>query len=187
MEKLTIDESLLSLVAWHFRNEDTPPPNPPAGAFATRTATGGRKPYTYHSSNNTVVDIDKDTGKVISRGNGGATITVTDSDRQTASYPVQASSVHYVFGTGIFGTYTSCADAATAQGGSIPSLAEWRSYRDNYQGADQPDEWCWTSTRADKERRWAINPKSGEEKQLLDIAIGGGTANGFGMRLAPTL
>ncbi|NTZ95577.1 hypothetical protein FCH79_09620 [Pseudomonas koreensis] len=79
MEKLTIDESLLSLAAWNFRNQDLPPHTPPEGAFATRTAAGGREPYTYHSSK-IIVDLDETTGKVISRGNGRATITVTDSD-----------------------------------------------------------------------------------------------------------
>lgn len=187
MDKLIIDESLLSLDAWHFRNKDLPPTNPPEGAFATRTATGGRTPYIYHSSNNDIVDLNGASGKVISRGNGRATITVKDSDGQTASYPVEASNVHLVFGTGLFSTYTQCANAAIEQGGTIPSLEQWRSFMNNYQNLEQPDEWCWSSTPGDINRRWAINRKSGEEKQLLDFGDGGQTANGFGIRPATAL
>lgn len=187
MNKLIIDESLLSLDAWHFRNKNLPPPNPPEGAVAARTATGGRTPYIYHSSNNDIVDLNGASGEVISRGNGRATIMVTDSDGQTASYPVEASNVHLVFGTGIFGTYTQCANTAIEQGGTIPSLEQWRSYMNNYRGVEQPDEWCWSSTSGDINRRWAINRKSGEEKQLLDLGFGGETASGFGIRPAHTL
>lgn len=187
MDKLIIDQSLLSLNGWHFRNKDLPPSNPPEGAFAARTATGGRTPYIYHSSNNDIVDLNGASGEVISRGNGRATITVQDSDGQTASYTLEASNVQFLFGTGHFSTYTQCNNAAIEQGGTIPSLEQWRSYMNNYRGVEQPDEWCWSSTAGNTNQRWAINRKSGEEKQLRDFGFGGDSANGFGIRPAPTL
>lgn len=58
----------------------------------TRTAFGGRPPYTYTSSN-TAVAMVSSTGKVTPRANGAAIISVKDSAGQRAEYQVTMTNV----------------------------------------------------------------------------------------------
>ncbi|WP_367256313.1 Ig-like domain-containing protein [Pseudomonas sp. stari2] len=180
---LTINPATMSLNAWHFRDNDTPT-NPPAGAFGDRSASGGVLPYRYASSNPNVAEVNATNGRVISKGNGSATITVTDNANQTASYTVTTSNVDRLFGTGHFNTYTVCANTAANMGGRIPSLAEWRAVISNYSGRRTIERWCWASDSGGIGKRMVIFPATGQADTRLDIGIGGGTADGFGVRRA---
>lgn len=183
---LTINQGLMTLHARHFRHDATPT-NPPAGAYGDRSAIGGVLPYRYQSSNSNIAEVNATTGRVISKGNsngGTVTITVTDSANQTASYLVSTANVEKSFGTGQVNTYTECAKAAANQGGRIPSLAEWRAYISTYQGIRTIERWCWASDSAGFAKRWVIYPADGRTDTRIDIGIGGGTADGFGVRRA---
>ncbi|WP_323162207.1 Ig-like domain-containing protein, partial [Pseudomonas fluorescens] len=180
---LTINPATMSLNAWHFRDNDTPT-NPPAGAFGDRSASGGVLPYRYASSNPNVAEVNVSSGRVISKGNGSATITVTDNANQTASYTVTTSNVERLFGTGHFNTYTVCANTAASMGGRIPTLAEWRAFISNYGGRRTIERWCWASDSGGIGKRMVIFPATGQTDTRLDIGIGGGTADGFGIRRA---
>jgi hypothetical protein len=59
---------------------------------AQRVAKGGVKPYTYTSSNTAIARVQEH-GVVWSRGNGTATISVTDATGATLSYPITVSGV----------------------------------------------------------------------------------------------
>ncbi|WP_339547298.1 Ig-like domain repeat protein [Pseudomonas sp. RA_35y_Pfl2_P32] len=176
---LAINTGHVSLSAWIFRSDATPT-NPPSGAFIDRHASGGVPPYRYASSNPAIAEVNSSTGRVISKGNGSAQITVYDNANQSASYPVSVSNVHRIFGTGAFSTYTQCHNAAVNQGGRIPSLAEWRSLI--ALGGPTESAWCWAADSAGFAKRWAIHPASGQAKALKDLGFGGDTANGFGIR-----
>jgi predicted secreted protein len=178
---LTINQTVMSLNAWHFRNSGVTPSNPPAGAYGDRSAQGGVPPYRYSTDNN-AAEVHTTTGRVISRGNGSATITVSDSAHQTANYQVTTSNVEVVFGTGQFSTYSHCSSVAASMGGRIPSLAEWRSFIANYGGRGPIERWCWASDSAGIGKRYVIYPATGQTDTRTDIGIGGGTADGFGIR-----
>jgi hypothetical protein len=138
----------MSLNAWHFRDGNTP-----TNSFRRLWRQIGkwrRAPYRYASSNPNVAEVNISSGRVISKGNGSATITVTDGANQTASYTVTTSNVDHLFGTGVFNTHP-CANAAAGMGGRIPSLAEWRAYINNYAGQRTIEGWCWASD-------WAASP-----------------------------
>jgi hypothetical protein len=113
---LVINTAHVSLSGWIFRSDHTPT-NPPAGSFIVRTASGGVPPYQYTSSNSAAAEVNASTGRVISKGNGSAVITVRDSAGQSAAYPVGVSNVFRIFGTHVFNTYTQCHNAAVSQGG----------------------------------------------------------------------
>ncbi|WP_252089040.1 Ig-like domain-containing protein [Pseudomonas sp. MWU13-3659] len=91
--RLSVSSSLLTLnglsvkyPAWRRVGPDS------NGNTAVRAATGGKPPYSYASSKPSVASVDSN-GKVTGNGNGGATITVTDSQRTCVSYEVQVSNV----------------------------------------------------------------------------------------------
>ena len=180
---LTINPAPMSLNAWHFRDGNTPT-NPPSGAFGDRSASGGVPPYRYASSNPNVAEVNVSSGRVISKGNDSATITVTDGANQTASYTVTTSNVDHLFGTGVFNTYTQCANAAAGMGGRIPSLAEWRAYINNYAGQRTIEGWCWASDSGGFAKRMVIYPATGQTETRPDFGGAGATAGGVGIRSA---
>ncbi|WP_409319644.1 Ig-like domain-containing protein, partial [Pseudomonas sp. KCJK9016] len=180
---LTINPATMSLNAWHFRDSGTPT-NPPAGAFGDRQASGGVPPYRYASSNPEVAEVNTTSGRVISKSNGSATITVTDNANQTAHYNVTTSNVERLFGTGHFNTYTVCANTAASMGGRIPSLAEWRAFISNYSGLRTIERWCWASDSGGVAKRMVIYPATGQTDTRVDFGFGGGTADGFGIKRA---
>ncbi|MHC3826896.1 hypothetical protein [Pseudomonas sp. G3-19] len=178
---LVINTEPVSLGGWIFRSDHTPT-NPPGGSFVDRQASGGVPPYQYSSSNSAAAEVNITNGRVISKGNGTAVVTVRDSANQTVSYPVSVSNVYRIFGTGAFNTYTQCSNAAANQGGRIPSLAEWHSYISTYACLATESAWCWAADSAGTGKRWAIYPATGETKALRDLGFGGDTANGYGIR-----
>ncbi|MHC8386091.1 hypothetical protein [Pseudomonas sp. LB3P14] len=180
---LTINTATMNLSAWHFRSGDTPS-SPAAGTFGDRSASGGVPPYRYSSSNSNIAEVNASSGRVISSGNGSATITAMDNVGQTASYNVATSNVDREFGTGHFSTYVHCANTAASMGGRIPSLAEWRALINIYSGRPNYQGWCWASDSGGIGKRMVIYPATGQTDTRLDLPFGGGTALGYGIRRA---
>jgi hypothetical protein len=183
---LIVDTSDLVLKARHLRAKATPA-HPPAGAFAQRSAAGGVAPYRYESSAPKIVEVDA-TGRVVSVGNGNATITVTDDAGQSVSYGVKTSNV-LTFVLFSFNTYTESAKAISNGGAHVPSLADWVALRANYGGnpgltytGGGRDHRCWAADASGFGKRWAIFPEDGRTVLLKDAGFGGDAANAFGMK-----
>jgi hypothetical protein len=94
----------------------------PSGTTVKRAASGGRPPYTYTSSNPAVAHVDGE-GLTSVRGNGGATISVTDASGESKSYTVAVTGVIECHGVGS-GNLTQMSSAASRIGGRIPSIHE---------------------------------------------------------------
>ncbi|URL58101.1 hypothetical protein IM816_16100 [Luteibacter flocculans] len=84
----------------------------------TRTAFGGRPPYTYTSSN-TAVAVVSSTGKVTPRANGTAIISVKDSAGQRAEYQVTMTNVLQVRYAGNM-PYQTALDDLASRGERMP-------------------------------------------------------------------
>lgn len=183
---LIVDTSNLVLNARHLRASATPA-HPPAGAFAQRPAAGGVAPYRYESSAPKIAEVDA-TGRVVSVGNGNATITVTDDAGQSVSYGVKTSNV-LTFVLFSFHTYTESAKAISNGGAHVPSLGDWGALRANY-GGDPGLTYtgggryhrAWATDAAGFGKRWAIYPEDGRKEALKDVGFGGDAANAFGMK-----
>ncbi|MGY2195768.1 hypothetical protein [Pseudomonas pergaminensis] len=63
------------------------------GNAQTRTAIGGKKPYTHTSESSAVAIVEASTGKVTGMSNGTTRIKVSDDSGQTVSYEVTVSNV----------------------------------------------------------------------------------------------
>lgn len=105
--------------------------NPPDKSFKYRTATGGKPPYRYTSSNPEVAQVDASSGKVSARSNGVAIITVTDMDGATVTYRVLVSGIYALtlLSAGL-NTYGVLRDIAIRYPGGalrIPTLQEWKT------------------------------------------------------------
>ena len=177
---LSIDPTPVSLTGVIHRNS-APVPNPPANSFVTRTASGGRPPYTYSTSNANVIEVDATSGRAVSYGSGSASVTVTDANHATASYPVTVSGVRMFEGLGSFNVWYWCRDRATERGGSLPTLAEWNALRANYNGTHMETGQAWSLDSAGTGKRWAITPSTGATAALRATSIGGDTAIGWGI------
>lgn len=97
-------------------------PTFPSGTTVHRIASGGRPPYTYSTSDAKVAVVAA-SGWTSVRGNGVATITVTDSAGEQQSYDVTVTGVIECHGVGS-GNYTQISNAAQRIGGRIPSIHE---------------------------------------------------------------
>ena len=94
----------------------------PSGTTVHRVASGGRPPYSYSTSDAKVAKVDA-SGLTSVRGNGMATITVTDAAGEALSYEVTVTGVIECHGVGS-GNYTQMSNAANRIGGRIPSIHE---------------------------------------------------------------
>ncbi|MFK7701990.1 hypothetical protein [Pseudomonas caspiana] len=104
--------------------------NPPSKSSAIRTATGGRPPYHYSSSNPAVAQVDSATGKVNARGNGIAVIVAMDQNGATVSYRVLVTGVYALEQVPMmFHTYGVCRKSAETKGLRIPTLQEWQTMK----------------------------------------------------------
>jgi len=92
------------------------------GTTLQRIASGGQPPYTYRSSNTLVAVVDGN-GLASVRGNGTATISVTDSLGASASYALTVTGVIHCLALGK-GKFGQVATAAAGQGGRLPSIQE---------------------------------------------------------------
>lgn len=94
----------------------------PSGTTVHRIASGGSPPYTYSTSDAKVAVVAA-SGWTSVRGNGVATITVTDSAGEQQSYDVTVTGVIECHGIGS-GNLTQISNAANRIGGRIPSIHE---------------------------------------------------------------
>lgn len=97
-------------------------PTFPTGTTVHRIASGGRPPYTYSTSDAKVAAVAA-SGWTSVRGNGVATITVTDSAGEQQSYDVTVTGVIECHGVGS-GNYTQISNAANRIGARVPSIHE---------------------------------------------------------------
>ncbi|SFW84614.1 Ig-like protein group 2 [Pseudomonas fluorescens] len=88
---LSIDQSEMKLNRLNYYNAPWPRRQPEVIDNEQRLASDGIPPYTYTSSNPDIATVNIGTGIVQGLRNGTSTITVTDSDGQTASYDVRVS------------------------------------------------------------------------------------------------
>jgi hypothetical protein len=77
----------------HVVSVDKPPVKLPAAARMTRLAQWGSGPYQYTSSDPAIASVDEQTGEVSARRNGACTISATDSQSQTRTYPLTVKGI----------------------------------------------------------------------------------------------
>lgn len=94
----------------------------PTNTTFLRTASGGQPPYTYSSSNSAIAPVDS-TGRVTSRANGSATITIRDSVGASGSYNVNVTGVVMVHYLGV-GNFPAMVNAAASRGLRVPGYVE---------------------------------------------------------------
>ena len=174
---LSIDPTPVVLSAVLVRSE-WPIPNPPAGTFLNRQASGGVPPYRYAAQNPMIVEINTQ-GTIISKNNGSTTITVIDQKGASVSYMVTVSGVLNLFGTGIKSFYPNVAAQAASMGGRVPSVAEWLNFivASNYGGAVDV---AWAADVSGS-NRYVVNTSTG----ALGTAPGGTVGyaySGYGVR-----
>lgn len=97
-------------------------PSFPSGTTIKRVPSGGVAPYTFTTSDAKVAKVDAE-GLVSVRGNGVATISVTDASGDSKSYVVTVTGVIECHGVGS-GNYTQMSNGAARIGGRIPSIHE---------------------------------------------------------------
>jgi hypothetical protein len=141
-------------------------PTFPAGTTLHRVASGGRPPYTYRSSDERVAVVD-DTGLTSVRGKGTATISVTDSQGASLSYPVTVTGVIHCVGLG-GGKYTEIEAMAARQQARVPSLEEMGQIHSAY-GNRWPmgHGYYWTSTVS----HYALLKRMMQVKDLVTGAV----------------
>ncbi len=107
-------------------------PSFPVDTTVQRTPSGGQKPYTYASSNENVAHVSED-GLTTARGNGAASISVTDARGQRLAYDVSVTGVIQCLGLGLGGgNFTTVSNAAAGQGARLPSIYELREIHGSY-------------------------------------------------------
>ncbi|MGY1891729.1 Ig-like domain-containing protein [Pseudomonas sp. SDT291_1_S447] len=101
------------------------------GTSVHHRASGGQPDYAYSTSNGNVAVVDKDSGLVTARGNGSATISVTDEAGQRKSYSVSVTGVTQCYGLGA-NWLSRISDEAKRRGLRLPSMAELRAINSAY-------------------------------------------------------
>lgn len=148
-EELGFDTSPVTLAGKIYLMPGAPDLLPafPAGTTVQRQASGGLGPYTYRSSDSLVAVVDGD-GLTSVRGNGQATISVTDAQGQRKHYEVTVTGVVHCLGVG-GGKYSQISAAAAAIGARIPSITELKEIYAAY-GNRWPmgNAYYWSSTVA---------------------------------------
>ncbi|RRV05671.1 hypothetical protein EGJ27_17835 [Pseudomonas sp. v388] len=121
---LQLDTSPVTLGGKVYLLPGTPDllPDFPTGTSIQRVASGGQAPYTYASSNTLIAKVDAN-GLTTVRGNGKATISVTDAAGDHKSFEVTVTGVIHCLGVGK-GSLAQMTAAAAGQGGRIPSITE---------------------------------------------------------------
>ncbi|RON97357.1 hypothetical protein BK672_03425 [Pseudomonas fluorescens] len=99
----------------HVVSVDKPPVKLPAAARMTRLAQWGSGPYQYTSSDPAIASVDTLSGEVTALRNGDCTISATDSQSQTRTYPLTVKGiveVHFLTHSADFqGMLTLCETA----------------------------------------------------------------------------
>lgn len=123
-DRLQFDTSPVTLSGRAFiisaRHDILPPFN--AGNSITRTALGGRPPYTYTSSNPAVAVVSA-AGQVTPRANGSASISVRDSAGATAAYTITFTGVVQVAYLGRM-SHQQAQSAVAGRGERLPADTE---------------------------------------------------------------
>ncbi|HEX8540658.1 MAG TPA: Ig-like domain-containing protein [Pseudomonas sp.] len=134
------------------------PSVPPPGTYIQRTATGGKPPYTYQSSNPAIASVDG-VGLVRARAQGITNISVSDTAGNSKSYQVTVTDVWRIEYIGDF----THANALKYQrpGGHLPSGAELQEIRVHYQGSWPHGERPWWSADVNGVDALAVNIPSG--------------------------
>jgi len=129
---LTLDPSPVTLSGKIYLIPASPDLLPafPAGTTVKRTASGGQAPYSYRSSNPLVAQVDNE-GLASVRGNGTATISVSDAMGETMSYQVIVTGVIHCVGLGN-GKFSQTSAAAASQGLRMPSMDELNQIFNTY-------------------------------------------------------
>lgn len=149
---------------------DVLPVSWPAGTTATRIPSSGVPPYSYSSSNTALVTVDAN-GKVFSRGNGGATITVRDAQGRSGAYTVQVSNVIVCGGFGL-NRYPWGKKDAEASGFRIPNMDELRSIYNLYPGIwPQGNDFYWSSNGYALNKNYVKNLVTGVEGYAVASVI----------------
>ncbi|MBO0496800.1 hypothetical protein J1G37_27205, partial [Pseudomonas sp. Marseille-Q1929] len=163
----------LSQRIWIWRDDANYPPHSGPGVF-TRSATGGKLPYTYSSSNTACAKVDQ-FGKVSIRGNGATSISVRDANNVTLSYSVSVTGVKYFMDFGGGGGYGESGKQASNKGGRLPSLAELREIYSMYGGESyrgQKHQAFWATDSAGFLARWGKNLYTGGEVTGSELGMG---------------
>ncbi|MEE4636770.1 Ig-like domain-containing protein [Pseudomonas alliivorans] len=131
-KELVFDTSPVTLAGKVYLIPSVPDllPSLPAGTSVRRQASGGQAPYRYTSSNPLVAKVDGN-GLTTVRGNGTATISVTDASGTSKSYQVTVTKVIHCLGLGS-GSLSQMSSAASAKGGRIPSINELKEIYATY-------------------------------------------------------
>ncbi|MEE4746580.1 Ig-like domain-containing protein [Pseudomonas alliivorans] len=131
-KELVFDTSPVTLAGKVYLIPSVPDllPSLPAGTSVRRQASGGQAPYRYTSSNPLVAKVDGN-GLTTVRGNGTATISVTDASGTSKSYQVTVTKVIHCLGLGS-GSLSQMSSAASAKGGRIPSINELKEIYTTY-------------------------------------------------------
>ncbi len=156
---------------WLWRDDPNYAPHSGPGVF-TRSATGGRTPYTYRSNNEACARVNSQTGAVSVRGNGSAYITVADADGNVLGYTVSVGGVKYFMDFGGGGGYHESGSQASGRGGRLPSLGELREIYDVYGGGSwrgQAHQAFWSTDSAGFLARYGKNLYSGGEINASEL------------------
>ena len=123
-EGLMLDTSPVALTGKVYLIPGRPDvlPTFPTGTTLQRAASGGTAPYTYATSDPEIVQVDAE-GLASVRGNGLATVSVTDAAGESKHYSVSVTGVIACQGLGS-GNLTQMSNKASAQGARIPSIHE---------------------------------------------------------------
>ncbi|QQQ51161.1 hypothetical protein JJQ97_02600 [Pseudomonas syringae] len=105
---------------------------PTLGATRFLEVSGGAQPYSYESSDESVVYVYSD-GLIMAIDNGSAIIEVKDSNKQVVSVEVTVRGVAMLKFLA-YGTYSACKAIADSRGLVIPSVANWRKFRADTRG-----------------------------------------------------
>lgn len=169
-----LDESPVTLSATLYVLANNGGVNPvapvyPTGSTITRSATGGKQPYTYTSSNNAVVNVNA-AGLASPLANGSATITVRDSAGQSKSYSITVRSVWTTEHIGRF--IHNGAVEYQRPGGHLSNLSELRVIGDQHRGhwpGSIPNTHYWSNEAASGLGKpfWGLNPVSGAGQTFL--------------------
>lgn len=145
--EFVLDPSAINLNGRVYRlaGYGTEPVSWPGGTTYTRVPSRGVAPYTYTSSNPTVVIVNAN-GTIFSNRNGSATITVRDAQGRSGSYSVNVSNVIEVVGLGR-SNWNNATSNAASRGKRIPSHAELNEIYAMYQGRwPMGDALYWSTT-----------------------------------------
>jgi hypothetical protein len=113
--------------------EGRAPLNSPAEAIFTQTATGGRPPYTYTSTNPAVATVTREGGTVTCKTNGSTTINIVDENGAQASYVLSVSGIRTLLrNDSTFRAWPEAQSYCQARGGRLATLNEMRAFFDLY-------------------------------------------------------